>query len=196
VRRVLAFAFLLAASPASAQRTEFSLLAGYTTAGQIDKKAVGIQEIEYDASFSWGLAGGHFFSPHLGAEVSWIRQETGLSLATSAGSARLVDANIDQIHGSGVYQFGADKARLRPFVSLGLGASFFGGGDLASETKLSWSLGAGLKWFPRQSLGARLQVRYNPTRLNDASSGFCDPFGFCQDSLEQFGFTGGVVLRF
>jgi opacity protein-like surface antigen len=196
VRRLLTFAFLLLASPAFAQRSEFSLLAGYTTAGDIEKTAIGIREIKYDASFSWGLSGGHFFTPHLGAEVSWIRQETGLSLSTSAGSARLFDVNIGQIHGSAVYQFGADKARLRPFVSLGLGASFFGGGDLASETKLSWSLGAGLKWFPRQSVGARVQVRYNPTRLNDASSDYCDPFGFCQDSLQQFGFTGGLVLRF
>jgi opacity protein-like surface antigen len=196
MRRLLAFAFLLLASPAFAQRTEFSLLAGYTTAGDIERKTAGIQGLKYDSSFSWGLSAGHFFSPHLGAEMSWLREETGLSLATSAGSAKLVDVNLDQIHGSAVYQFGADKARLRPFVSLGLGASFFGGGDLESETKLSLVVGAGLKWFPRQSVGARLQVRYNPTRLNDASSGFCDPFGFCQNSLQQFGFTGGVVLRF
>jgi opacity protein-like surface antigen len=196
MKRLLAVALLLLASPAFAQRSEFALLAGYTTAGEIEKATRGIQEIKYDGSFSWGLSAGHFFTPHLGAEMSWLRQETGLSLSTSSGSARLVDVNLDQIHGSAVYQFGADKARLRPFVSLGLGASFFGGGDLESQTKLSWGLGAGLKWFPRQSLGARLQIRYNPTRLHEVSSGFCDPFGFCQNSLRQFGFTAGVVLRF
>jgi len=32
--------------------------------------------------------------------------------------------------------------------------------------------------------------------LNDASSDFCDPFGFCQGSLKQFEILGGVVLRF
>jgi opacity protein-like surface antigen len=196
MKRLLTFAFLLLASPAFAQRSEFTLLAGYTTAGEIDKAAPGIQGIEYDGSFSWGLSAGHFFTPHLGAELSWLRQETGLVLSTSEGSARLVDVNLDQIHGSAVYQFGADGARIRPFVSLGLGASFFCGGDLESETKLSWALGAGLKWFPRQSVGARLQARYNPTRLNDASSDFCDPFGFCQGSLRQFEVTGGIVLRF
>jgi len=35
-----------------------------------------------------------------------------------------------------------------------------------------------------------------PTMLNDESSDFCDPFGFCQGSLNQFEMTGGLVLRF
>jgi hypothetical protein len=196
MKRLLAFAFLLLAQPAFAQRSEFALLAGYTTAGDIEKKAVGIQDLKLDGSFSWGLSAGHFFSPHLGAEVSWLRQETGLALSTANGSARLLDVNIDRIHGNAVYQFGADRARLRPFVCLGAGASAFGGGDLAGETKLSFGLGAGLKWFPRQSVGARFQVQYDSARLNDAASDFCDPFGFCQNSLQQFGFAGGVVLRF
>ena len=33
-------------------------------------------------------------------------------------------------------------------------------------------------------------------RLNDSSSGVCDPSKFCQDSLQQFEFAGGLVLRF
>jgi len=34
------------------------------------------------------------------------------------------------------------------------------------------------------------------TYLNDASSDFCDPFGFCQDWLHQLELTAGVVVRF
>jgi hypothetical protein len=33
-------------------------------------------------------------------------------------------------------------------------------------------------------------------RLNESSSNMCDPFGFCQESLQQFEFAGGLVLRF
>ena len=78
----------------------------------------------------------------------------------------------------------------------GLGATFLSAEDLESETKLSWTLGAGVKWFPSKRLGARLQARYAPTLLDDSSSDVCDPFGFCQGSLHQFELMGGLVLRF
>jgi hypothetical protein len=42
----------------------------------------------------------------------------------------------------------------------------------------------------------RLSARYTPTYLHDASSDFCDPFGFCQDWLHQFELTAAVVVRF
>jgi opacity protein-like surface antigen len=95
-----------------------------------------------------------------------------------------------------VYQLGSDGAGFRPFLTAGLGATRFSASDLESETKLSWALGAGLKWFRSARLGARLHARYNPTHLNDDSSDFCDPFGFCQGWLQQFEVMGGVVMRF
>jgi opacity protein-like surface antigen len=91
---------------------------------------------------------------------------------------------------------GGSEARVRPFLTAGLGAAFFSAPDLEGETKVSLGLGAGLKWLPTSRLGARLQARYTPTHLNDASSDFCDPFGFCQGWLQQFEMTGGLVLRF
>ena len=77
-----------------------------------------------------------------------------------------------------------------------LGATFLSATDLESETKLSWAAGGGLKWFPSKRVGARVQARYAPTVLGDSSSDVCDPFGFCQGSLHQFEFMGGLVLRF
>src|SRR4030095_14875567 len=61
---------------------------------------------------------------------------------------------------------------------------------------LSFGVDAALNWLPSKRLGARLQARYTPTYLHDASSDFCDPFGFCQDWLHQLELTGGVVVRF
>lgn len=187
---------LLTASPALAQRTELALLAGYTSAGSIDETAAGIQGLEVGGGFTWGFQAGRFFSPHLGAELSWARQESDLAISTSSGSAELFDVNVGQLHGSFVYQLGGESAQVKPFVFAGLGATFFSSSGLESETRLSWGLGAGLKWFPKKSVGARLQARYNPTQLNDEASDFCDPFGFCQGSLQQFELMGGVVLRF
>jgi opacity protein-like surface antigen len=196
MNRLLAMALVLVAAPASAQRFEISLLAGYTTSGDIDKKAVGIQELSVAGSFTWGIGVAYFFTPHIGAEISRSQQRSALRIGTRAGSAELFDMTVDALHGSFVYQFGGDGARLRPFVTAGLGATLLDAEDLEGETKLSWTVGAGLKWLPAKHLGARLQARYVPTQLNDTSSDFCDPFGFCQGSLHQFELLGGVVLRF
>jgi opacity protein-like surface antigen len=196
MKRLAFLALVLAASPALAQRTEVSALAGWASSDSLDRTAAGIQELQVAGGFTWGLQATRFFTPHLGAELSFSRQGSDLVISTASGSAELFDMSLGLLHGNAVYQFGAEDARLKPFVFAGVGATFFSSQGLESETKLSFGLGAGVKWFPRRSVGLRLQGRYDPTRLNDESSDFCDPFGFCQGSLQQFELSGGVVLRF
>jgi hypothetical protein len=188
---------MLAAAPAWAQRSEVAVLAGYTTAGALDNRAPTIEELEIDDGLAWGLQAGHFFTPHLGLEAAWVRQESAVALAQVGGErVDLFATNVDQVLGSVAYRFGGEEARLRPFVFAGLGAAFFSARDLEGETKLAWTLGAGLKFSPSRRLGGRVQAQYVPTRLNDEDADFCDPFGFCQDSLKQFQFTAAVVVAF
>ena len=195
-RAFFALALALASSPAFAQRTEVSLLAGYTTAGDIDMKAAGIQELSAGGGFTWGFRAGHFFTDHVGFEVSWSRQESAVAIGNRSGSADLFDMNLGLLHGNVAYRFGAPDARLTPYLLAGAGAAFLSAEDLESETKFAWTLGAGVKWFVSSRAGIRLEARYVPTMLNDTESDVCDPFGFCQGSLQQFEFMGGVVLRF
>lgn len=189
-------AFLAAAAPAHAQRSELALTGGYTGSGEIDRKTRGVQELKIGGGFSWGFSAARFFSPNVGAELSYAQQEGALVLGTSAGSTELFDTDVGQLHANLVYQLGGESAKLRPFVFGGLGATFFNAPSLDTETKLSWSLGAGVKWFPRKSFGTRIHAAYNPTQLDDESSDFCDAFGFCQGSLKQFELMAGVVFRF
>jgi len=196
MKRLAALLCLLLPAPAFAQRNEIALLGGYTTAGDIDMKAVGIQALEVKGSFTWGVEAGRFFSDHIGLEASWSQQQSALRIGTAGGSADLFDMKLRLLQGSFVYRFGGTDAALRPFVLAGLGATFLSATDLESETKLSWAAGAGLAWLPSRRLGARLQARYAPTVLGDSSSDVCDPFGFCQGTLHQFELMGGLVLRF
>ena len=196
MRPLLTPVLLILAVPALAQENEVGILAGYTTAGDIEMKALGIQDLEIAGSFTWALTATRFFSRHLGAEVSWTRQDGALTLATPDGQADLFDVDLSVLHGSVVYRFGQEDARFEPFVLAGLGATFLSAPDLDGETKLSWCVGAGARWWLAERMGARVQARYVPTRLNDSSSDFCDPFGFCQGSLHQFELLGGLVLRF
>jgi hypothetical protein len=198
VRRLAAVGFALsfAAAPASAQRSEVALAVGFASAGDVEQKAAGIEELEAGGGFAWGVQAGRLVTPRLGLEVSWLRQQSAVALGTAGGRADLFEMSLSQLHGSVLYHFGSEEAAWRPFLRAGLGASFFGADELESETKLSFALGAGVKWFPSARWGARFDARYNPTYLNDSSSDFCDPFGFCQAWLQQFELTGGVVVRF
>ena len=104
---------------------------------------------------------------------------------------------LPQLPGNLLYHFGNRDTQLRPFVFGGLGATFFSATDLESETKFSFGLGGGVKYFPWHAIGARASFRYAPTMLNDDDTvAFCDPFGFCQGLLNQIEFAVGAVVRF
>ena len=195
--RALATAlFLFTSAPAWGQAFEAALLGGFSTPGGLDPQAAGITKLQLDGGFTWGAGVGWRFSPRLGAKLSWMRQESALSIGTARGQAEMFAVNLDQLQASLVWRFGGAEDRLRPFAGAGLGASFLSAPGLEGETKLALNLGAGVAWLPTSRLGARLQARYAPTFLNDSGSDYCDPFGFCQSWLHQLELTGGVVVRF
>jgi opacity protein-like surface antigen len=196
MKRLLTCLLALAASPALSQGFEASVLAGYRTPGEIQHDALGIQDLQFKGSFTWGASAGYFFSPRLGVEASWARQESAIEIATAAGKAEMLDVNVNQLQGAVVLQMGGREAKVKPYLSAGAGAAFFSAPGLDGEAKLSFGFGGGLKWMPSRKVGARLQARYTPTYLSDTSSDYCDPFGFCQSWLHQFELTGGVIVRF
>jgi opacity protein-like surface antigen len=196
VKRLLACVAFLSPAPAFSQGFEVTALAGHTTPGSLEEDTRTLQDLKLSGGFTWGASLGYFFSPSIGVEGSWTRADSGALLSTADASQQLFGATIDRLQGSVVYQFGGAESRVRPFLTAGAGASIFGATDIDTETKLSFGLGAGLKWLPSKRLGARLQAKYTPTYLNDGGSDFCDPFGFCQDGLNQFELTGGVLFRF
>ena len=200
--RLIAPAFIVVfalAVPGDAQEQswEVSLLGGYTAGTALDRHAPELDALDVGGGFTWGAQAGYAFSSRWAVEALYTDQDAALVADSEAGRADLFSFGVRQLHGNGVLHFAGPEARLRPFLLLGLGATFLSGADLPSETKFSFGLGAGLKYFPRRSLGVRAQVRYKPTLLGDEDAGdFCDPFGFCQDRLDQFEVMGGVVFRF
>jgi opacity protein-like surface antigen len=198
--RVAALAIIVSAfacAPAAAQTWEAAALGGYTPSVALERNAIQVSEVDIAGGFTWGFQVARFFSAHWGAEVSWARQESALEVVTPSGTAELFSMSAAELHGNLVYRFGAADARVQPYLSGGLGATIFRADDIPTETKLSLGFGVGVDYFPWQSVGVRGQFRYKPTMLNDESAGdFCDPFGFCQDRLQQIELMAGVVLRF
>jgi Outer membrane protein beta-barrel domain len=180
-----------------AQSWEVSGLAGYTPSASLERRALELDRLDVRGGFTFGAQAGHSFGPRWGAEVLWTEQQSALQVETAGGKADLFTFTVDELHGNAAYHFADRDAKLRPFVFGGLGATFWGGGGLPSETKLSWALGGGVKYSPWKSFGFRGHIRYKPVILDDKAAGdFCVPFGFCQGWLHQFELIGGVVARF
>ena len=191
-----AVTLLATSTPARGQSMEVSGLGAYTPSAGLESQAPELSAQKIAGGLTWGLQVGRLFTPRWGVELLWTQQRPALTIETSSGSGDLFSMTIDQLHGNVVYHLGAADARLRPFVFGGLGATFFRAHDLESETKFSFGLGAGVKYFRWNAIGIRAHVRYKPTMLNDEDSSFCDPFGFCQGTLQQVEFAAGGVIRF
>ena len=192
-----AIVLLALSAPASGQSWEASGILGYTPSVGLDRRAPELTELDIRGGFTWGLQVGHLFTPRWGAELLWMEQGSALRLGTDAGAADLFTMTIRQLQGNVLYHFGNRDTKLQPFVFGGMGATDFSADDLESETKFSFGLGGGVKYFPWNAIGARASIRYTPTLLNDDDAAdFCDPFGFCQGSLQQIEFTVGAVVRF
>lgn len=187
---------LLSATPALSQGFEVTALGGYTTPGGLQHDSRTVEDLKLAGSSTWGVTAGYFFSPRLGVEASWTRVGSGVELSSAVATQEIFDVTIDQLQGSFVYQLGGATSHWRPFVTAGAGTALFSSPDIDGESKLSFDVGAGLKWLPSKRFGARVQAKYTPTHLNDSGSDFCDPFGFCTGWLHQFELAGGVLVRF
>jgi opacity protein-like surface antigen len=194
---VVLVCLLAGAASARAQSWELSLLAGYTPSASLDRKAPELDQLAVRGGFTWGAQVGRSFGRRWAVEAIWTLQQSALQVETAAGKSDLFLFDLGDLHADVVYHFADRDAQLRPFLFAGVGATFFSGGELPSETKLSLGLGGGAKYFPWESIGFRGHVRYKPVLLDDEGAGdFCDPFGFCQSWLNQLELVGGVVVRF
>jgi opacity protein-like surface antigen len=172
-------------------------MAAFTPPANLDRQAPELTSLKIRGGFTWGVQVSRSFTPHWSAEAIWTQQASALQLGTEAGSADLFTMSVSQLHGNAVRQFGAADSRLRPFLFAGIGVTFLSAYDLETETKLSFGLGAGVKYFAWKTVGFRGHIRYKATLLNDDTAGrYCDPFGFCQGTLHQFELAAGAIVRF
>ena len=187
----------LIAIPAAAQSTELGMMAGFTPAVSLDRHAPELEGVGLDGGVTFSINGARFLGEHWGVGVEWAQQFSAFAIETADTDTTLYDMSIAQFHGYAVYRFGGAAAKMRPFAFGGAGTTFLWARDLESETKLSFRLGGGLAYFVSQSLAIEGRVSYKPTMMNDSDAAeFCDPFGFCQSTLQQFEFAAGVKFRF
>lgn len=194
----LASAFImLTATTAGAQSWDLSAMGGYVLPVALDHAARGVDETSIGGGFTWQFAAGHTFGTRWGVEGSWSDQVSSYQVEGNGETGTLFAMHVMQFQGNVLYHFGKADSRVQPFAIAGLGATIFTARDLQSEAKTSISVGGGLKMFFSNAVGLRAQARYRPTFLVDTdATNYCDPFGFCQSTLNQFDFAAGVTFRF
>lgn len=195
MRRVLALAALLLASaaPAAAQdrgTAELTPLIGLRAGGRLTN-ALTDESFSIEPSWSWGFVAGLApWSPNLILEGTYLQQLTRASSDTTFGvglgglhSMRLQTAL------AGVQWDFSPKAAVRPFVSLGLGATSLeaqGGGKATSFTTV---LSGGVKVMTSRHFGLRFELR-TITMFETFST-----VDLCRFSECDIGFPGGATLQ-
>jgi hypothetical protein len=198
---LLAAAALAPAPPASAQEPSVEIypFVGWQAGGSFEL-VEGDTDVAGDASYGFGF--GVRLAPTWLVEFLYGRQETELAAVSGffGQRDRLFDLTVQHFHGAINWELMPGK--VRPFLTLGAGASGFDpDGERQSEWFFSGSLGGGVKLLFNDNFGLRLQARYLPVVLESDSDVFCPTLGTCfvstdQTTTSQGEVSAGLLLRF
>jgi opacity protein-like surface antigen len=199
-----------------AQVVEASVSIGYSASSGIESDRAPLLGQLYDeaavtsgASFNFTVGG--LFGEHAGVEFLFARQNSRLDAEGPGGSLPVSELAVYQYMGNFVYNWGDPDARVRPYASLGLGATnySFGAlllpnarGDIGSETQFATTWGGGVKFYFTPKVGVKVGLRWTPTYIKSDPAGlWCDPFYGCWELVDpkyshQFETAGGLTFRF
>jgi hypothetical protein len=186
--------------PAIAMDIEITPFAGYTWGGEFSDTVTGTT-LKVDETANYGVMVDFKQDEQSQIELYFSRQATQLKANGGLFTRNpLFDLNIDYYHVGGTY--GMDSGKVRPFVVGTLGATHMvpKGPGLDALTKLSLSLGGGVKLFATDRVGLRLEGRWFGTLFNGSGSAFCSS-GACAinvqgDLFSQFVTNAGVFITF
>jgi opacity protein-like surface antigen len=209
MRKIIAVVILclgLGVSCARAQgRFELTPFGGTRFGGQIDL-ATNAQDIDYfniKSTWDYGVIGTVTIWPKFQVEAMWNREPTQLEAhnATTGIFSAPTDATLDMFQFGPVYEFGNEQAKLKPFITGGLGfTNFHSNGVLPFDNRFSANVGGGVKYFFTPHVGLRLEARYSPTETSTSTGIVCGPFGCFSTRIHNYAQQGqanfGLILRF
>lgn len=225
IGRIIVAAALVAGASVSAYaqaQVEIAVETGYTASEGIKAGETRIingqayNDLDITSGGNIGFTVGVLFTDNAEVEFLWNRQFSSFSAGNPSPSVNLADVSVDNFFGNFVYNWGVREAKVRPFILAGIGATHYAPGDPAplggtnpsltsidSATKFAWTLGGGVKVYPAEHVGLKLNARWTPTYIkSDAAGLWCDPFyPTCwvlgdPDYSNQFSINGGITLRF
>lgn len=194
---------VLAAQAAGQERGDITAFIGYqfgTSVDTRDGKLSAPGDINYGGILNFEVR------PGAQLELSYNRQDTELKWEPFVGVPEVVPMSIEylQIGGLGYIEQGI----TRPFASFTLGATHYNpdanqiaGRIIDNSWRFSMVLGLGVKAYPTERVGVRLQGHLAGTFVDNAGSLWCGvgtgcSVGFFGAGLLQGGFSGGLSIGF
>jgi hypothetical protein len=201
---------LLAIVPATArsQTVEITPVVGYRFGGNFAAaSSTGyegtITGYEVEAAASFGVHLGYRVSRDGEIEVLYSRQDTRVGTSVLFEGVPVFDLALETWQAGGNYLFEEEKARVRPYIGMGLGFTRLlpGPAGMSSDTRFSASFAAGAKVWLGRHVGLRFEGRGLFTFLGGSDRTFCRTGQGCQvdaagSGISQGDFRAGVVLRF
>jgi hypothetical protein len=206
---LLVIALLLSGTaPLHAQRVEVHPFVGYRFWGgfNVNEPIPGGDRplnLDIEDGLTWGATVDVAATELVDFEFLWSRQESALSARSFGipGSTRIFDMAVSQYHGNLLLHFAENDRRVRPFLFLGAGATYFNPDmdGVRSETRFSYAAGGGLKAYATDHAGVRVQFRFTPTYITSTPQMFCGLFCYTVnvgDYTYQGEVSAGLALRF
>lgn len=180
----------------AADGLEFIPFVGYRVGGHVDEESTGDSWSTEDGR-NLGFIFSRAASDSARYEFLYSHQDTRLGDSATPEETFDLDIHYFQVGGT----LDINQERVIPFVSGGIGMTHLSPGrrGFSNETRLSLSLGGGLKWYPSEQFGIRLEMRGYGTLMESSGSLFCD--GGCDlqlngDLFPQFETNLGLIFRF
>jgi hypothetical protein len=190
----------IGAGGAQSQSLEVMPFGGYRFGGDFFEIASG-WPVDADGAGSFGIVVNVPYASDVQFEGYFTHQEAQFTVPVSPGAppARL-RVTVDHLQAGGLHEL--TRGRARPFLTGTLGLTRYAtSGD--SEIRFSLSGGGGVKLYPTEHAGLRLDGRVTATVV-DADGVVRDcglDYGVCVSSLHvwivwQAEFTAGLVVKF
>ncbi|MEJ2610600.1 MAG: hypothetical protein P8179_11055 [Candidatus Thiodiazotropha sp.] len=175
---------------------ELTPFIGYRFGGSFNNEIIN-RSMDVDEQGSWGLVISAPTASNKGYEILYSHQDSHLIDKNTPEERFDLDIHYLQLVGS----VDVNYRYFTAFYNGGLGLTYMNPGQSGfnNETRLSLSLGGGLKWYLTDQVGIRLEIRGYGTLFNTSGSLFCH--GGCDlalksDLFPQFETNLGLIFRF
>ena len=135
------------ATESMAQNFELTPFVGYRFGGDFQDSGTGAG-LDIGDSESYGMVLGMNMSSETQVEFLYSHQATEIKPTGLFSPASLTDLDIDYYHLGGSYIWNP-KRKMRPFIQASVGVAHLNPdrADLGSETRFSFGIGGGVKYF-------------------------------------------------
>lgn len=207
-RFLMALSLFILVAPASVSAdgggVELTLFGGYRTDGDLDPDDpfddIFASELTVEGADVFGASLGVPLSDHWVLDFYYSFQDTELVEQGGLFEPDLDVSDIDVTYIQAGVQYQWTPGQLRPYIVAGLGAAILdpSASFLDEETRLSASVGGGLKVFLADHFGIRIESRALWADIDDEDfdDRCCRRRDRSSDDLFQLEATAGIIIKF